>query len=116
MAGKTVLYVCGPMSGLPGLNFDAFFEADKKLRDAGFDVLNPADRAGRTPDMPWSWYLRRCIKDVADADGLAVLPGAGSSKGARLELTIAEELGMATMTVAGWIDVAPFHTTPSRSL
>lgn len=100
------LYVCGPMSGLPGLNFDAFFEADKKLRDAGYDVLNPADRAGRTPNMPWEWYMRRGIKDVCDSDGLAVLPGFRASPGAQLELRIAGDLLMPSMTVERWLDRA----------
>lgn len=102
----TVLYVCGPMSGLPGLNFDAFFEADKLLREAGYEVLNPADRAGRTPDMPWDWYLRRCIKDAVDADGLALLPDWQRSRGATLEWTVATKLHMPVMTVHDWLDRA----------
>lgn len=98
-----VLYVCGPMTGLPGLNFDAFFEADKQLRDRGYEVLNPADRSGGTKDMPWAWYLRRCLKDVADADGLAMLAGWRGSKGARLEHHVALELGMSARPVEAWL-------------
>lgn len=97
------LYVCGPMTGLPGLNFRAFFEADKQLRDRGFEILNPADRAGRTEGMPWSWYLRRCLKDVADADGLALLAGWERSKGARLEAHVAAELQMPALPVNDWL-------------
>jgi len=99
-----VLYVCGPMSGLPGLNFPAFFVADEQLRNAGYTVLNPADRAGRTPDKPWAWYLRRCVKDVADSDGIALLPGWLGSRGALLEARIANDLHMPTMTVEHWLD------------
>lgn len=103
MPRPTVLYVCGPMSGLPELNFGAFFEAEKKLRDAGYEVLNPADRAGRTPDMPWEWYLRRCIKDVADADGVAWLYGWSESRGAMLEMHIARTLQMPTKPTYEWL-------------
>lgn len=97
------LYVCGPMTGLPGLNFRAFFEADKRLRDRGFEILNPADRAGRTEGKPWAWYLRHCLKDVADADGLALLAGWRGSKGARLEYHVALELGMPARPVEAWL-------------
>ena len=100
---KLVLYVCGPMTGLPGLNFPAFFEAAKRLEDVGYEVLNPADRAGRTTGMPWGWYLRRCIKDVADADGLAMLAGWNRSKGATLEHHIATELAMPIKPVDDWM-------------
>ena len=99
---KTI-YVCGPMTGLPGLNFEAFFEADKRLRDAGYEVLNPADRAGRTEGMPWEWYLRRCIKDVADADAVALLPGWAASRGAKLEVLIAHGLVMPVRSAEFWI-------------
>lgn len=98
------LYICGPMTGLPGLNFDAFFEADKLLQDAGYETLNPADRAGRTVGMPWEWYLRRCLKDVADADGLALLAGWQGSKGAQLEHHVARELRMPTRALSVWLD------------
>lgn len=99
---KRVLYVCGPMTGLPELNFPAFFEAAAQLEDAGYEVLNPADRAGRTLGMPWGWYLRRCIKDVADADGLAILAGWEHSRGAKLEIHVATELEMPIRPVMEW--------------
>lgn len=107
MDSRPTLYVCGPMTGLPGLNFRAFFEADKQLRDCGYEVLNPADRAGRTEGMPWSWYLRRCIKDVADSDGVALLTGWDKSKGAALERHIAQQLNMPIRTVSEWMDDCP---------
>jgi len=105
MTNPPTVYVCGPMTGLPGLNFEAFFEADKRLRDAGYEVLNPADRAGRTPGKPWAWYLRRCIKDVADADGLALLPNWERSRGASLEVLIAGQLQMPAWPLVKWLDL-----------
>lgn len=100
------LYVAGPMTGLPGLNFDSFFEADKRLRDAGYEVLNPADRAGRTVGMPWEWYLRECLKDVLLSDGLALLDGWQASRGARLEHHVATELHLPTRALSVWLDAA----------
>jgi Domain of unknown function (DUF4406) len=99
----TTLYIAGPMTGLPELNFPAFFEAERVLRAHGFDVLNPADRAGRTEGMPWSWYLRRGVRDVTESDGVALLPGWGDSRGARLEWFVARGLDLPAATVDGWL-------------
>lgn len=100
------LYICGPMTGLPELNFPAFFEAQRKLMDAGYTVLNPADRAGRVAGQPWEWYLRRGILDVCMADGVAHLPGWAESRGAQLETHVASELGMPVLNVGGWLSLS----------
>lgn len=101
------IYIAGPMTGLPSLNFDAFFEAERQLKAAGYAVLNPADRAGRTAGQPWSWYLRKGVQDVTNADGLAMLPGWEESTGAQLELYVARALDIPYVTVNGWLSVAP---------
>lgn len=36
------VFISGPMTGLPNLNRDAFNEAEKLLKAAGFSVFNPA--------------------------------------------------------------------------
>lgn len=96
------LYIAGPMTGLPELNFPAFYQAQRDLQDAGYTVLNPADRAGRVKDQPWEYYLRRGILDVCHADGIATLPGWEASRGAQLELHVAKQLSMPTTTIEGW--------------
>lgn len=92
------------MTGLPELNFPAFFEAEKRLREVGFEVINPADRAGRTKGKSWDWYLRQCIKDMLEAEGLAMLPQWYGSKGANLEHHLAAELNMPIRTVEEWLE------------
>ena len=37
------IYLSGPMSGLPELNFPAFHAEAARLRALGFEVVNPAD-------------------------------------------------------------------------
>lgn len=100
------IYVCGPMTGLPELNFPAFFQAEETLKAAGYAVLNPADRAGRVKDQPWEWYLRRGVLDVCRADGIALLPGWGNSRGAQLEMHVAKALAMPYTSVGGWVTLA----------
>jgi hypothetical protein len=100
------LYVCGPMTGLPELNFPAFHEAEEQLKKAGYTVLNPAARAGKTEGMPWAWYLRKGVEDVTHSDGVALLPGWQNSKGAQLEMYVARALEIPSTTVSGWQSLA----------
>jgi hypothetical protein len=100
------LYVCGPMTGLPELNFPAFFEAERQLLDVGYTVLNPAARAGKTEGQAWEWYLRRGIQDVTNSGGIALLPDWQKSKGARLEVIVADTLGIPKAPIGGWLAAA----------
>lgn len=98
------IYISGPMTGLPDLNFPAFHEAAAKLRALGHDVVNPAelDAADAVP-MAWADYMRRDIVHLMACDGVALLPGYTGSKGARLELHIAEALGLDVWWIEFWI-------------
>ena len=103
----TTLYVAGPMSGLPDFNYPAFDAASDLLRSEGFNVLNPtaAEEQNPTPGTPqrWDWYMRHALRMVLDADALAVLPGWEKSKGATLEVAVANALGMTVQPVEEWI-------------
>lgn len=92
------LYVSGPMSNLPDLNFPAFHAAASRLRAAGYDVVNPAEL---NPDssMPWDQCMRADIKALCDCDAIALMPGWMNSKGAHLELHIAHRIGLQIGTV-----------------
>lgn len=106
------LYVAGPMTGLPGFNYPAFEEARKELEAAGYVVLCPTDNEdGEVPGgRPWEWYMRHALRQVLDAQGIAVLPNAACSKGATLEITVARALGMEVMPVGTWV----WRTDPAR--
>lgn len=91
------VYISGPMTGLPGLNFPAFHAAASDLRAQGLDVVNPAD-FGADDGLAWADYLRMDIRALVDCDAVHMLPGWRGSKGARLEHHIAVELGF---TVTG---------------
>lgn len=89
---KTI-YISGPMTGLPGLNFQAFNDAAYTLRSAGHVVVNPAEI---NPDstMAWEACMRADIKALCDCDTIALLPGWENSRGAHLEVHIAHRLGI----------------------
>ncbi|PQZ89468.1 MULTISPECIES: DUF4406 domain-containing protein [Pseudomonas] len=98
------IYLSGPMTGLPGLNFAAFHAMTDNLRADGHTVTNPAELnpdGGTLNDC-----MRRDIAALMDCDTVATLPGGEYSKGARLEVLIAERSGM---TVVNAHDLVTSH-------
>lgn len=103
MTSPKVLYVAGPMTGLPKLNFPAFDDAEGLLTDAGYAVLNPTRHGSGDPGKTWIDYLIPCLHDVMNADGIALLAGWRASKGARVEHRLAEVHGKPTLPVNVWL-------------
>lgn len=97
------LYIAGPMTGLPEFNFPAFNAAEEWLRESGYETRNPARHGAGEPGQEWSDYMRRDIPDLLECEGVALLGGWEKSRGARLEVTIAEELGMHVRPVSAWL-------------
>lgn len=103
------LYVAGPMTGRPYLNFPAFDDAAAVLRERGYPVLSPAEmdapgvrelvmqnHTGAEMDIPghsWEECLARDIQVVTRVDAIAALPGWEHSKGATFEIAVALRLG-----------------------
>lgn len=87
------IYVAGPMTGLPDLNFPAFNAEAARLRAAGWEVLNPAEI---NPDhtMAWAECMRRDIAVLVTCDAVQLLPNWRASRGATLEHHVARELGL----------------------
>lgn len=99
------LYVAGPMSGLPEYNYPAFHEAARKLRAAGYEVLNPAD-TGRPLGDPWQAFMRDAISLLIECDAVALLDGWQNSRGARVESNLARNLSMTRWPVDRWLTEA----------
>lgn len=111
------VYIAGPMKGLPGFNFPAFFEAEARWRALGWDVVNPAamdqEIDGFDPDrepaaaeafcmrrdLPAAepFYMRRDLPAVAGCDAIALLPGWETSSGALKEARVALWCGLAVL-------------------
>jgi hypothetical protein len=89
------IYLSGPMTGMPELNFPAFHAMTTQLRAAGHTVTNPAEL--NPHGGSWNECMRRDIAALMECDTVALLPGWHTSKGARLEAHIAERLGMAVV-------------------
>ena len=116
------LYVAGPMSYHPQFNLPMFFRVAGWLRKEGWRVINPAEldgwevvfaglesEKGELEDLPysvtWGTFLARDVKAVADdADGIVLLPGWATSRGARLEALTAH---LCRKTIYEWEESEP---------
>jgi hypothetical protein len=97
------VYLAGPMTGLPDYNFPAFMKAATSLRELGHTVFNPAEADlqmwGDMETIKQEANYRDCLRVdlnwiLDHAEVIALLPGWVDSKGATLELMLAELLGL----------------------
>lgn len=98
---KKVIYISGPMTGLPGWNYPAFHRAAAALREAGHQVMSPAENFRN--GISWTDgepYPMRDAFSVStaficrEATHIALLPGWRRSKGVEIELGLARYLGL----------------------
>jgi Domain of unknown function (DUF4406) len=100
------IYIAGPMSNIPQFNFPAFYAAAGVLRQAGFEVVSPAEMddaedaglamkssegsPGHHPSKTWGDFLARDVKMLSDTgiQGIVFLPDWIKSRGAKLEATV----------------------------
>jgi hypothetical protein len=119
---RPTLYIAGPMRGKPRLNWDAFFEAERRLQEAGYNTINPArldEKRGIDPDtfdvkgreIPQD-VLRRIVQDdlahiipldPAHGDGIALLDDANASTGASAEVAVATWLRLPFGDINTWV-------------
>ena len=93
MTRPTLIYISGPMTGLPELNFPAFHRAEALLRAEGWQTVNPAT-LNPDPAASWEECMRTDIRAICDCTHMAMLPGWERSRGARLERSLARRLGL----------------------
>lgn len=101
------LYLAGPMTGIENSNYPLFYRVAGALRGVGFTVTNPAENVlPQGEGAVWTDYMRKSVVQVVHVDGLAVLPGWKKSRGARLEVHVAKELGVPVLLWADWLGAA----------
>jgi len=107
------IYLAGPMTGHPNLNYPAFLEAAMYLREQGHEVFSPAEAdverhgpeimhpfgdADAHPDFSLREALKIDLTWICEhAEGIALLPGWERSKGARTEKALADALDLAVI-------------------
>ena len=108
-----IVYIAGPMTGLPEFNFPAFDRAAELLAANGHSVINPAQLDRDVGFDPSSTEvsceflrdaMRRDLSAICGAEAIAMLPGWERSAGARIEWTLAAHLGLEIMYLSEWAD------------
>jgi len=85
------IYLSGPMTGIAEFNYPAFNAAAQVLRGLGYEVFNPAEQDQKPS---WEDYMRHDIKAMMGCRTLVVLDGAHESRGAMIEMQLAQTLGI----------------------
>jgi hypothetical protein len=89
-----VVYIAGPMTGLPDFNYPAFGFAARQLRNYYQTVLNPAEHFDGDQTRTHQEYLREALRAVTQSDMIVLLDGWGMSKGVEAELSAAKAMGI----------------------
>lgn len=81
------IYVAGPMTGVPDMNYPLFNDVAAKLREQGHDVFNPAEEL---PDLSYREAMAKDMEFISNhATAICMLPGWENSPGARAEHALA---------------------------
>lgn len=88
------IYVSGPMTGYPELNFPAFRDMRWKLRRMGYSVLCPAETNAKNLDWHYSALMKSDLTLLLGAGSVVVLPGWKNSRGATIEVVVARTIGL----------------------
>ena len=92
------IFISGAITGVPTYKAN-FAAAQIQLEKAGFMVANPAEneRCGS-----WKHYMCASISQMLECDGVAYLLDWKYSKGAQIEIALAQELGIPVESVGFW--------------
>ncbi|KGC13718.1 hypothetical protein DM48_339 [Burkholderia gladioli] len=93
------LYVSGPMTGRPNMNFEAFNDLTCRLRWLGYTVTNPVE-INPDPSADWLDCIAADIAAMRYVDGIVQMPGWETSFGAWIEYLVALKYGLDVYCVA----------------
>ena len=116
------VYIAGPMSGLPELNYPAFHAAALTPRTGGLFVENPAENEAPEPSPTWADWLRLALTQMLTCSHVLLLPGWQKSRGAIIEARTALDLGMIVFdgetggTLTEWNRKGEWATSAQRDL
>lgn len=87
-------YLSGSVTNDPDFR-DKFAYAEFQLKSRGLKVINPVKH--EKDGKEWSYYLRKDLRKLTKCHGIILIDGWENSKGALLELKVAQELELDIM-------------------
>jgi len=93
------IYICGKVSGDPDYD-KKFLKEENRLFSLGYEPVNPAAFISRKEE--WSKAMRTAIRAMLLCDGVTLLPDWKKSKGSKIEVRLARELGMDVRDNVKW--------------
>jgi hypothetical protein len=106
---ESTIFIAGPMSNIEDFNIPLFLSVEKELISLKYTrIFNPGrlfDPHANEAPKPWEYYMKQTITELMRADLVIKLPDSYKSKGASLEIYIAQMLNIDTIT---WDDFLKF--------
>jgi hypothetical protein len=128
-------YLAGPMSGIPQFNYPEFHRIAKELREAGYNIISPVeedspelqatlmaskdglvnglqhvDTKAKVEGESWGDILARDVQTIFNrCDGVVVMQDWGKSRGARLEVFVANLAGRSLFVYEGKGRIRPMR-------
>ena len=96
---KGRIYISGPMTGLPRLNFPLFNRVAVRLRNLRWEVVNPVEI---NPDESADWLdcIAADLLAMRGCTAICLLPGWTDSYGAKIERMAADRMGLKVFHLA----------------
>lgn len=99
------IYISGPMSGLPRLNWPLFNRTAVRLRNLRWEVVNPV-AINNDPEADWLDCIAADVVAMRSCTAICMLPGWEASFGARIERLVAERMGLEIFDLSDLIQEA----------
>lgn len=87
-------YIAGKVTGLDEKVYKLHFrKAEIAVSVLGYEPVNPIELP-HDHDLSWLSYMREAMIEMLKCDAIYVLPNWEDSRGARIEVNLAKELGI----------------------
>lgn len=98
------VYISGGITGVPDYKVK-FYNAEAKLKDLGYSVINPAKVNDILPtDMSYDEYMEIDYRMLDMCEAIYLIPGWTKSNGSKLELERALSQKMRIMTLEDLVE------------
>lgn len=92
----TKIYISGKITGIENEAPKLFKDAENHLQSIGYYPINPME-LNHNHDKTWHSYMKEGVKALCECEKIYMLKNYKESKGALIELEIANHLGIEVM-------------------